>query len=765
MQRWIVCVLLGIFCVTMVSGSKVTLVDDKRNTMGFAESPGHPLDGKQLLVRIYKNPAFDPVAYTAVSVTVENGKFQLDAADHVPGALMMIAAVDQLDEVVSKALGPVVFTLPLPEDGVFSINNLPPAAAKECIFTDGAGNLIDGLAVEIHLTRVTREPQPEILYGQLTTDELGRLDLPQFAGLFRNLRLRASHPEYGSVWIDDSGGRERIEVPIVRKGTDTRERALRGVVLDPEGKAVAGAVIALQHIRTPGEGLIQDHNGEAKVQTNEAGRFSLYWSGKNPRGDRGALVPPHSRYFVRIDAPAALQLPPYARALTNNEEVTIRLERGGRFRTVVFEDAGQPIVDPKRLRDIYVQYLGPGHETGRGEQEGNRYSLRGNNIVAGGYFLPGRYMATWHDQVREESLEFEPIDLAADSPDQLVFRLPRGIVYEGRVIHGNTGQPLKGAFVFGMNGTSGKRLVDITAKEWEVIHGLSPQPDPSDEALKPIADCYGPRLLHIMRTDAEGKFRIVGDPGEEIYGLIAVDQDYLGYMVRLVERKPDADGNMALDDIPLFPAATVVVEPRVKDTKHVSVSPKWIFNAEDLPESGRELFLNQGERFHRFEYGRWIQINQPNPVHVPAGIKLRLGLRFPYNDQWCDIDIPGEIQLAQGERRDLGAFEPVSAIQVAVEAVDEQGQSIEGIPVKYVFKKGKGYHWGVSHNTDDLGLAFIYVEPGAADFFGVLCYKDGEQLFDVKIPFQAPAKAAEEMPVYTLQLTTDQIEHLLGSAE
>src|SRR5690606_35354589 len=73
--------------------------------------------------------------------------------------------------------------------------------------------------------------------------------------LQREARIVVSHPEYGraiGVYTFE-GERHRVQAPLVRRGTVEHERALSGVVVDPEGSAVPNAAVRCRDVRTPGE--------------------------------------------------------------------------------------------------------------------------------------------------------------------------------------------------------------------------------------------------------------------------------------------------------------------------------------------------------------------------------------------------------------------------------------------------------------------------------------------------------------------------------
>lgn len=187
--------------------------------------------------------------------------------------------------------------------------------------------------------------------------------------------------------------------------------------MDPEGNAVRGARIQCTNVLTLGEGLIYSlHGWTYEALTDKEGTFSLYLPNEKGRQDWGYLIPPKSKYNVRIDPPKELGLLPYVKPIENDRHLAILLERGGRFRTFVFEDASGPITDQYRL-----QYIGVTAE----RPDESWLSIRYNDFKDGGFFPPGQYRAAMYGIA---NYEFEPLTVSEHSPDELVFRLPDGIL-------------------------------------------------------------------------------------------------------------------------------------------------------------------------------------------------------------------------------------------------------------------------------------------------------------------------------------------------
>jgi hypothetical protein len=614
--------------------------------------------------------------------------------------------------------------------------------------TDALGLAFPKASVDIFV-RGPADDDPRICLSTAGTDEQGLLEVPVLKGELRFFSFVVSEPNYGIALVDpyiDLGERKELNVPLVSRSSEAFKRSIHGIVADPQGNPVAGAVIECSHIRTLGEGLINALNDWSnKSLTDDKGAFSLYLPNEDRRGERGYLIPPKSRYNVRIEAPKELGLSPYVKPIENGRDALVFLESGGHFRTFVFEDANGLITDPNKLRYIGLTII---------QSDGRRVSLRYEDFKDGGCFPPGEYCAA---QWGMDEFSFEPLTVNEQSPDELIFWQPESIFYYGQIVHGLTGEPMEGAFVIGFSSKAKGNLSMITDQQWRALHALSNDPCLADPAVKPVCQIYG--VKKIVRTDEYGCFQMSFRPGE-IYGFIAFEKDYLGLMHRRHALIIDEYRQAEIPVMKLYPAATVLVEVST-EAKHVSMGPRWIIDENENPVWVRHFLATDDRKESLFTYDDWIEQNKVQSFHVPAGLNLRVKLDTPYNRQFCPIEIPQVIHLAQGQALDLGRHQFKAALDVYVQVINSKSQAIEGVPVRMLLD---GKAWSVSHNTDESGLARFNVIPYSIGEFGAIYRKDGGEFLKETIPFQIGGNTDSDRQ-FTLQLSDEILELLFKSNE
>jgi hypothetical protein len=133
-------------------------------------------------------------------------------------------------------------------------------------------------------------------------------------------------------------------------------------------------------------------------------------------------------------------------------------------------------------------------------------------------------------------------------------------IYRGRVVDGRTDKPISGAFVMNHKGND---LSWITADEWKQMHDLPLEPMIDCEPLKPLHNLLVENLQNLVRTDAEGIFKIKLDSEPENVWLTAFEENFLSTTIHTGNPKIDANDIVHLPDMPLYPAAKVLIEPYV----------------------------------------------------------------------------------------------------------------------------------------------------------------------------------------------------------
>ncbi|MGE5293788.1 MAG: carboxypeptidase-like regulatory domain-containing protein [Solirubrobacterales bacterium] len=707
------------------------------------------LDGKTLFVRQYADWQNAPGEFELLPVPIKGRRITIRSSRATEHIFVVVTAEDQEDRTVREAVGDRIWAQSLQSklDLWLPLSSDENRESPRWQFTDALGEPLAGASVEIWPADFRG---PRIRFGQATLDSAGQLVWKVSQSNPLTIYFIVSHADYGSaeVRMPFEPDARIITTPLVRRGTVAAERAIRGRIVDPDGAPVAGATIDCSYIRTLGEGLINAANDAGKGVTEADGGFSFYLLNSRIRDDRGELIPPKSRYHVRIEAPRSFGLLPYADPIENGRETLVVLERGDRLRRLRFEDQNGQIADPTKLQAITVMLRRPEH---------NILSLQYDDWKDGVPLVPGRYEASM--RTPHEECRFEPVELTQDSPEELVFRLPAGVTYYGRVVHGITGQPMPGAFVLAMSSTcSDMRLEDLTAEQWAALHKLENNPTVENEALAPLRKIYG--FVKAVRTDATGVYGVALEADESFYGFIAFEQGYLAVMQRKHSLTADQTGFTEVPPIGLFPAATVVVETSA-DKEHLSIMPTWQIDETTRPEWVQELLaVDNGQESHLECHG-WVKPNARQRIHVPAGVGLRLTLETPYDEEFCPIPIEQPICLARGQTADLGQFTFELAVPVQVKAVDSDGHALEGIPVHPVRIQPDGVPcWGVPHITDDQGIARFHVPPNSTGSFGVFFHDDAGVNMRETTEYKVAGRDDAEHE-FVLSISDEMLAHLL----
>jgi len=584
------------------------------------------------------------------------------------------------------------------------------------------------------------------------SDEDGGVAIPERAAGQFVVSARIEHPDYGRAQceVDLSGNQKNLRVPLVRRGSEAHRRAVVGRVVAPDGRPVAAAVIHCAEVRTPGEGLIQAENFRGEALTDDDGQFAFYLPNENRNRQRGDLIPLNSRFRLTITVPGDDSFFPVAGRFANVQPVRIEMPRVTRFHRFRFESpAGGWIDDPEQLRQVRVQY--------DAQQGGERMltDLDAKSVSGGRKLLPGKYVAECF--AGGKMVEYRPLVVTANSPEELPFQLPHAVTYRGRAVHGVTGEPLAGALVIGYRSTSHNNLALLTADDWKLLREAPSNPPLDHPAVKRLNDFYG--VQGLVRTDGEGRFAITRQPDQELYGLIAFNQESIPFKVRIGNLEPDRNHQVDVAEFPLFPAARLLVRP-VFSGERLSVSPLWLPTDEGQP-AWFPRFQAAGKSSDReFEYVHWLKLNEQQPVFVPAGIRLRVRFETPYDDAWGPAVIEA-VQLEPGATKEAGDLRFPASLPAIVRVVDARGKPVEGVPVRRMYQGENA--WSLAHNTDKDGRAQFHVHPNSQGQFRVHDLPGPEEarlaknlLADFQVGNQPPKEP------FAITLTDAQIALLLG---
>jgi len=680
------------------------------------------LDGRHIVVRLYKDWQEDPRDFERVSVQLKGLSVNCDSVKRTFGevgnaSIILVTAEDQQDEAIAAVLANFIFAEPYKKAKTFAIwaDYLDHPRRKWWTFNDALGNPIGGATVEVFVGQST-DKNPRVWLKTATLDEKGRLKPHNSNSTLWNFSFILSHPDYGTAIVKPHRRIRRLDlpqsyvVPLVRIGTKADERSIWGVVVDPEKKPLGGVLIRCCVVYSPGRDYITaGGEGAYKTITDEQGRFAMYLPIEKDSDKRGNLIPPASKYFVEITPPKGLDLRYYSGFAKTGEETIITLSakrRSGHFHTFAFEDQGKEIADVNVLKSIFI-LVKKGHKL--------LHSSSYNSWKDGGLFPLGTYQPEIY-QYSTIMREFEPIEVTAESPEELVFKVKDEFTYYGQVVDGITGEPMPDVLVMTGSGTFvGRDTSSISPQQWELLHSVPGVPSASDPAAKPFQKRF--YFKQITRTDETGRFRIAFKSGRDAYfsEFAAVEKDYLGAIQG--RSKSNKDKTIELATMKLFPSATVVIRPSVKEKK-VSVRVRWHIDPNDNPPWANQLLSCYKNL--QLMCNNLLWANRVHSFHVPAGLNMSITLYPVDNGRWSQLTIEG-IKAEQGQRLDLGHRELQPTLRVSVKAIDSANEPVEGVSVTCATQGGLSGQRSISNEN---GVAFFGVPPHSKGRFSVY-YRGG----------------------------------------
>ena len=437
--------------------------------------------------------------------------------------------------------------------------------------------------------------------------------------------------------------------------------------------------------------------------------------------------------------------------------------------TFVFEDESGPVTDPNLLREVRLN------------KGGWKFSY--SEWLQQPVFTLGTYEATadWHGKL----YIFEPVEVTDQSPDTIIFKVKEtkrnDITYRGRVVHGITGAPMPGVIVVTRNAWSNCD-VDVSAldrQQWQDIQSLGAQLDPNDPALLLLRDVF--EFKKITCTGPDGCFQFTFGPKriEDEEHIIALAENYLAaqqylkyyYMVledngpgrRRFEKKefqPDHNNCVSLFPMKLFPAGTIILDPRIRSAAaygNDEVRFHWYSSASDSSRLKTDLEASCDGPGSRLFYKYELQPNKVQTAYIPAGLPLTIRVYPMVNE--CGLANLGEIKLAQGQTLDLGQVHFPPTLKVLVRAADSKGRSVHGARIKCVDEK-EGFTWALPPFTAEDGIAVVYVLPDSKGRFVIESFDPvSQQLLTESFPYQVTGTedAGKE---FTIQLSDEILQQL-----
>jgi hypothetical protein len=513
------------------------------------------LQGRPIVVRIYDDWQVDPRAHEQVSVRLTGLSLGMDSVESAAGrisksAVIVVLGQDQKDAVVKALLADTVFARAYGR--AESIYLWPPflqdPGDKWWVFNDALGAPIPDAAVDVRILDCNNGAYVSL--GQFTLDDRGRLRRLTRINPLSKFVFVVSHADYGAAKVEartcssvDKPPMSYV-VPLVAMDSKAGSRAVYGFVTDTQGNPVAEAEIKCQSLSAPDADRIRLYSATiARALTDEHGWFAMYAPVAKDDKLATTLIPRTARYHLNITSPKPLNLRQYNGRVVSGKEVSIKLtalHADEYFHTFAFEYAEGPVTDPEELAKINVELRREGR---------SRLTLKYDNIKGGTHLPLGTlYASTWRWGDR---FNFKPLELTADSPEQLVLRPRRKIVYRGQVVNGLTGEPIPNVLVLADHEFMRKPLDSLKTEELEQLH---------TEAAEELSAGPADRRLYDYRTrvtltDANGCYELVFMPGfrTRLWRFAALEEGFVGKSVHAGQLSPDEEGTVELPAIKLSP--------------------------------------------------------------------------------------------------------------------------------------------------------------------------------------------------------------------
>ena len=721
------------------------------------------LDGKYLVARLYHG-AVEPekpyslasppaeVSYEKVELEIKDYAIEADLSDLGGKVIVVIIGQDQTDPAVIKAFGNAIWAAKVRTILRCSFEGNAARFDRPLVWTfcDALGKPLANAQVDVHL-QDRDSGNPKVFTA--TTGANGHVQVPALPGRFHTVEVVLSRPGLGSSVLLSSDIVEKdssFTVAVAQPCPEGDARTARGVVVDNEGKAVAGVRVFCKSIAVPGEGRIDCPFGNGHwALTGPDGAFAICMP-----DEYFAEVPAdavsHLKYSVHVRPPEALGIVPLHKELPLGRRTVVALgPQELYFRTFVFQDANGAIMDPNRLDNANVRIDTPAGRT-------QRYFS--THVKNGAMLALGRYRARIEQP--GGGMFFEPLDVTTDSPQQLVFRMqgPQETTLAGQALYAFTHQPIEGAFAVLANaGDNENRTVAMLSDEqWQALYQLVGTPDINEPALKPLHEIW--HIEKAVRTGPAGHFELsipkIGYT-DHAYKICVIEQGCMPVYHRLYWSDKDANEVILLPPSRLLPAAKVAFSLDYGSEEYLRAHMSW------------DLDQQYGAYYDSFiEYksikGVWLPLHkwmrcgqEPFLVSIPAGISLRLSFQM-HTDRVHTPVFTKSIKAEPGDYIDLGPIEMGETIPVYVQVLDPNGNPVQAVAVKHS-KIADDRYFGQTVITDEYGMAEFKVPLHFKANFLISLRDEGGQYLreDIAYETNGPEDANN---VYTLRLSDEMLE-------
>jgi hypothetical protein len=334
------------------------------------------------------------------------------------------------------------------------------------------------------------------------------------------------------------------------------------------------------------------------------------------------------------------------------------------------------------------------------------------------------------------------------------------VTFLGRAVDGETGAPIHGAIVYAFTENNPRtNLARLTDEDWLKLDALSMTSSTSEPGAAVLSKLHAVGAL--SRTDASGRFEFSQGAQQNFGAVTAFARDKLPITRETFKLKPTNYERVDLGDVPLFDAAYVMVEPSPPQGVRSTTNATWTISKED-DSAAKQLF----EKYDKWEDRRWgrndaLRYHEKQRVMVPANLLVNLKF-FVLGDNKVFVDPSNvEVKLTAGEVHDLGKLSYATNRSYEVLVVDEQGNPLEGIPIRA--KTASRNVWVLPVFTDRNGVARHFAQPGEeVEAWVDLPLPAGKFDEEPKAKYTVPASGESSAEPCRFILNAVQIELLRG---
>jgi len=622
------------------------------------------LTGKSIIVRLYRDGLSDPCSFESTSVPLSGLLIELSSIESAFGrlsdsAIIVVLGTDQKDKAVSELLQDFVYAKAYKPTQWQQIDIFYPIlkdlSHKWWTFLDAVGNPIPKAEIEMKIGFGYGE-NAEIWLGKAALDEKGRLKRIKRGCSESRFIFTVSAANYGTATAIAAGSPRPYNdpatifvVPLVSVDSEAASRSVSGTVRDQDGNPIQDVEVSCEYLNAPGDVSIQSYIGTLGSSiTNKDGWFNLYapvCKDSQFTELSRKLMPVGSVYEIMIKPPKELNLRQYNCQTGAGAKLNVTLtamDPNEYFHAFAFEDSNKPITDIELLKKTTITLNRDGREW---------LSLEYDDWKNGSYLPLG---TLWARTVRwGDRFHFKPIELTADSPEKLIFKTGREILYRGSVVDEATGEPMPGVLVLADHHLDSKDPCTLKPEQWDRLYKEASEQSEatSEKALYKHRD-------RIAITDANGCFEIGFKPGlnNALYHFSALEK---GFKARPIDssyatHKIYAEGVVELPSI-------VMSLPQPEREKYF---PTLIFEDEFGPVTDPNML----ERVR-------LEVVEPNgPTHGYASYKYWLERR--------DF-IPGTYYAKADWNEKEYVFEPVEITTESPETVFFKIQKIRDAEIVY----------------------------------------------------------------------------------